>query len=200
MAPYYFSFDVESDGLFGKPFAVGWVIVDEKGEELEADYLGCPHMFMMPEDAWVVENVLPALPDFKLSAPERFDWANCHHDYDMLLLFWAAWTKAKKDYPGIVMVTDCPFPVEAGFLLTVVKEHRPKITMEDSPYPIIDVATAIVMLRGDPVEEYERLDTELPKHNPVCDARQSVRIFLDCLSRCVHTKFTCGDPPKGLAK
>ncbi len=198
-APYYFSFDVESDGLFGKAFAVGWVIVNGKGEELEEGYLGCPAYLMSSEEAdmWVIQNVIPALPrqdPFPCGAP----WANCDHDYAMLVRFWEAWTEAKKDYPGIVMVTDCPFPVEAGFLLNAVKEYRPQIPMDESPYPIIDVATALVMLGEDPLEEYARRATELPKHNPVCDARQSVRIFIDCLKQCVHTKFTTGDLPKGM--
>lgn len=189
MAPYYFSFDVESDGLFGKAFAVGWVIVDDKGAELEEGYLGIRTMFSKTEDAWVIKNVLPALP-----AP------NCSSDYQMLVEFWDAWKKAKKDYPGVMMVTDCPFPVEAGFLLEVVKEHRPHIPMEESPYPIIDVASLLVGLRQDPLADYGRLESELPKHNPVCDARQSVRIMLWCLSQCVHVNAQYGDLPKGTTK
>ena len=181
-APYYFSFDVESDGLFGRPFAVGWVVVNENGAELSTGYLG---VRCVVDNAWVVENVLPAIPE-----------PNCADEYDMLVGFWEAWKKAKMAYPGIVMVTDCPFPVEAGFLLRVVRDIRPQITMEDSPYPIIDVASALALLREDPLASYERLENELPEHNPVCDARQSVRLFLWCLSRSVFTRYDVGDSPQ----
>lgn len=186
MAQYYFSFDVESDGLFGSAFAVGWVIVDDKGNELEEGYLGCPHPFMAPADNWVIKNVLPALPKTDGGPTFGAPWANCYNRMDMVEFFWDSWKQAKQDYPGIMMVTDCPFPVEAGFLLEIVKEYRPHITMEESPYPIIDVASLLVQLRQDPLADYDRLDTELPKHNPVCDARQSVRIMLWCLDQCTH--------------
>lgn len=39
-APYYFVFDVESVGLFGEAFAVGWVVVNARGEELADGYSG----------------------------------------------------------------------------------------------------------------------------------------------------------------
>lgn len=189
--PYYFSFDVESVGLFGRAFAVGWVIVNRAGMEFEEGYLSfAPHMCTTdPDDAWVIKNVLPALPHVPDSEVDpawrhvaRAPWVGCSSDYEMWVRFWDAWTAAKKTYQGIVMVTDCPFPVEAGFLLNVVKEYRPQITMDASPYPIIDVASALVAVGRDPTEAYERLDVELPVHNPVCDARQSVRILQECLA------------------
>lgn len=164
---YYLSFDAESDGLMGKAFAVGWVIVDQANNELEQGYLGCPRSFSRVTDQWVIENVLPVLPR-----------SNCPDRQSMLIDFWDAWTKAKQDYPGITMVTDGPFPVEAGFLLEVVREYRPQITMQDSPYPIIDLMSCRAAAGYDPLATCDRLPSEEPCHHPTNDARQSVRLLL----------------------
>jgi hypothetical protein len=183
---YYFSFDVESNGLFGRPFAVGWVIVDDQGKEYDSGYL-CVKCII--DDEWVVKNVLPALPD-----------PNCWDEVDMLQEFWNAWKHAKEHYPGIVMVTDCPFPVEAGFLLRIVRDVRPQITMDDSPYPIVDVASVLFAHGKNPLANYGRNENELPCHHPTCDARQSVRIMLECLRKPVfkHRTYTTAGEDLGI--
>lgn len=168
---HWFSLDVESMGLLGEPFAVGWVIVDEEGNEKEEGYLAYPHLTegVSPDDMkWMQENVLPHLPE-----------PNCKDADDLCHRFWDAWTTAHVNYDGLTMVSDVPFPVEAGFLLRCLKMLG--LGMGDSPLPIIDVASVLLATGQDPLGTYSRLDNELPAHNPLNDARQSVRQMLQAL-------------------
>ena len=181
---WYFSFDAESAGLFGPVFAVGWVIVDQDNNELDQGYLAYPYLFSPEHHEWVIENVLPSLPCLpeddrpKLGAQE---WAypttycNCTNELLMLVGFWNAWCAAKQEYPGITLVTDCPWPVESGFLHQV--QQQVGFEMEDSPFPIIDIASARAAAGYDPLATCDRLPTEEPQHNPTNDARQSVRLL-----------------------
>ena len=172
---YYFSFDVESVGLFGPPFAVGWVVVDELNAEYEAGLLvlPMPQVDQVAED-WLRKNVLPHLPQ------PHFNNGYLEDFPVLARRFWQAWTDAKRTYPGITMVTDCPFPVEANFLMKIARELE--LPMEASPYPVLDVASILFGRGFDPVGFYGRLSNELPAHHPVNDARQSVRTMLAALN------------------
>ena len=187
---YYFSFDVESRGILGTPFAVGWVIVDETGKEWGDGYLAVPATFYHsdPTDQWLIENVAPALPvlpvkQFLSQNDEVFigTTGNCERSYHLYERFWSAWEQAKKLYPGILMVTDCQFPVEAEFLLRVHRDSEVNLTIENSPYPLIDVASVLFAHGHGPIANYDRKENELPVHHPTNDARQSVRIMLAAL-------------------
>ena len=174
---FYFSFDVESVGLHGRPFAVGFVVVDETGQELLEGYLACPVMLHGIKDQWLIENVISALPDCAMlpAAP----YANCGSEHEMLQDFWDAWTALQQQYDGIVMVTDCPWPVEAGFLSRC--QQQIGFGMESSPYPVLDVMSLLHTAYDTPNDDIARLPAELPAHNPVNDARHSVRIMLEVM-------------------
>lgn len=188
---YYFSFDVESVGLFGPPFAVGWVIVDETGKEHQQGFLGVDFEYVEPihhlilwrstksDKKWVRENVLPTLPSIHPNTKSLVDLAST---------FWEWWVKAKREFPGIVMVTDCPFPVEAGFLRYCLLTQD--LGMEDSPYPVIDVASVLLAHGFNPTGDYYRADNELPAHNPTNDARQSARLFIEVLRDSHQANFS----------
>jgi hypothetical protein len=201
MYSHYFSIDVESIGLYGEAFAVGWVVVDAAGTEKENGYWICSAnnaSGTMSDRQWIEANVLPHLP-----AP------NCSSIDELEEQFWQTWQRVKQDYVGIVAIADCPYPVETSFLADCVSWQQTcygratvSVTLDQSslkleptwstpssaaepkwsaPYPLLDVATMLLAVGKDPLENYDRLPTELPKHNPVCDARQSARIFIDCL-------------------
>ena len=178
---YYFSFDVESVGLFGEPFAVGWVVVDQEGTELDSGYAGMTPPLTDPDtEVWLAANVYPALPEPQYTEGYRQNFSGLCAD------FWEAWEQAKVDYPGIIMVCDCPFPVETNFLTQLVRERR--LSMVDSPYPLIDVASVLLARGLDPLKPYTRLPNELPVHNPVNDARQSARMLVEALKNVVHVE------------
>lgn len=195
---YYFSFDVESVGLYGMPFAYGWCVVDETGVEHARELRWFRDEYLDPELTgtdiyegvvqtidgtfavskndvdWVRANVLPHLPDE--SAVES--------THELLYLFWEEWISCKDQFKPLYMVTDCPFPVETRFLHEVMRQNtygQVHDLMSLSPYPIIDVASVLLAHGKDPMATYERKASEQPAHNPLCDARQSVRLMLEAM-------------------
>lgn len=182
--PYFFVFDVESVGLHGLGFAVGWVVVDLLGNVHES---GLAHAPPHPEHGtdegykWVQDNV----PD--LSAD---DSANIGPLWSMSAAgvrnqFWASWRHAQHHYSGVVMAADVPWPVEARFLahcIDDVAKSADAMRPRQSPYPIIDVASVRLAVGLDPLQTLPRLPKEEPRHNPLCDARQSARVLIEALA------------------
>lgn len=191
---YYFSFDVESVGLYGPPFAYGWCLVDETGQEHAYNLLWHRHPYLNFFDgiesdvnaftsyaltkhdvAWARDNVLSCLPEENRALTQ----------FDLFHRFWSDWADSKAEFGSVTMVTDCPFPVETKFLHKVVEgtiyNDRVDKLMEQSPYPIIDVASVLLAHGSDPLATHERKTNELPAHNPLCDARQSVRLMLETM-------------------
>jgi hypothetical protein len=176
----YMVFDVESIGLHGEGFAVGWVVVDGAGRELESGSFACDSRRCSGPDSgrrWVFENC-PALPVTHLTVSS------------MRAAFWEKWRPWKAK--GAVMAADCPWPVEARFLAGAVDDARPIVRGGQSlaegprdwegPYPFIDVASVRLAAGLDPLGTEERLPSELPIHDPLADARQSARLFIEALN------------------
>ena len=166
----YFVLDVESVGLHGEGFAVGYVVVDSQGSELASGRFACgpEHASGTDEDrAWIEANVppIPATHDTPAEVRERF---------------WEAWATWKK--LGAVMVADCGWPVEARFLAACVDDYPAARTWE-GPYPLHDLASVALVVGDDPLAERHRRPNELPAHDPLADARQSARLLLEMLAR-----------------
>lgn len=161
----FFSFDVESIGLYGAPFAVGWSVLQESsGRELAS---GCFALNYWKESTWFQDATRDTQKWLLANIPELPKT----HDSRALMegdfaKSWKAWERK-----GAIMVADCPFPVEAKFLL------RAGI----GSYPLIDVASVRMAVGLDPLETCPRLPHELPAHNPLNDARQSGRLLLGAL-------------------
>lgn len=165
---YYFVFDVECDGLMGPAFALGYVLLNRDGVELESNYFRSKHEV---KDAWVAENIEPLLPK-----------PNCTSLSELQEAFWSAWTRWRDR--GAVLVADCPFPVETNFLASCVlrKASQQGIDpIEISPYPVIDVSSVLFAKGKDPLAKHNRLPNELPAHDPVKDSRQSGRLLIENL-------------------
>lgn len=178
---YYFVFDVESVGLFGPPFGYAYVIVDEDGEEHESDCkwisvdtalndMSSRHRVVSGDLEWVEENIVPHMGNLRLQALSF-----------LLSSFWESWCDAIVKYPGIRMVADCQFPVEAGFLLDIATLY--KLTIMGSPHPVLDVNSAMLLTDRDPLHACGRLENEKPEHHPLADTRQSARLFIECLKK-----------------
>lgn len=176
----YMVFDVESVGLYGPAFAVGFVVIDENGTELESGMWACDPPFHYDsankDDAkWVSENC----PKLKI---------NCMCMHAMREVFWEKWQEWK--LKGALLVADCCYPVETNFLAECVfndVENR----KWNGPYPLIDIGSVLFSHGVDPVKTFPRLENELPIHNPLCDARQSARIFT-CATRDAFAGLTPG--------
>lgn len=175
--PLYFVFDVESVGLHGEGFAVGWVVVDAEGNEhASACYACLPYLAWgkTPSDedrAWVAEHVPVPHMGYNCSCPKHVREEFCR-----------AWQFARGK--GVTLVSDCPWPVEARFLATCVDEGL--LAPQEWPYPLLDVASARLAAGLDPLDSGERLSREVPQHNPLCDARQSARLLVEALNVKVH--------------
>lgn len=174
---YVFSFDVESMGLHGIGFAVGWVVLTvddgELVEEVGVGYLGFDPEVLKPRvDAdtvsWLEKNVLPVL-----------EYYNCATLTDMHAAFWGELQLWKKR--GALIVADCSWPVEANFLSRCMSLS--KVEPFDGPHPLHEVATMLLAAGMDPLGEYERFENELPKHHPTADARQSARMFVTAMQK-----------------
>lgn len=156
----YFVFDVESAGLFGEGFAVGYAVVDDGDFFVHASdwrTAGIGAVECSESDGDWLRHNLPAdvlFPEKPLSLNQLRAWFE---------------TELEK-FPGCMLASDCAFPVETNWLLAC------KI----QPYPLIDVSTALLVAGKDPVGTYERKPLELPAHHPMHDARQSARVLLEC--------------------
>lgn len=178
---YYMVIDCESIGLHGETFAVGWVIVNGSGQELESGYEACH-----PESArgthedreWVEKNVVPHLPPPKHPNP-----------FHVREAFWNAWLLAIEKFTGIALVADCLWPVEARFLQDCVANSW-KERNWSGPYPFHEIATMFLVDGRPPTAHYPRLPEEEPAHHPTCDARQSARLFIEALAHIQKLKTT----------
>lgn len=166
---YLMSFDVESVGLHGEGFAVGWVVVDlGTGLEVASGMEACD-----PDTAdgtgvdriWIQENI----PDIQPTCPNPLAVRN---------RFWSEWHVWKSK--GAVLAADCPWPVEARFLMECIRD-RPDRAM-DGPYPLIGIESLLWSAGMDPLGTYIRRGDE-EKHNPLGDARQSARVMANALKR-----------------
>lgn len=165
----HFVFDVESIGLHGEGFAVGYVVVANDGTEIESGYAACPSSTAHGDEVdrlWIKDNVLP-----HLKLPSHDDPAGVR-DY-----FWRAWMSWR---PEALMWADCGWPVEANFLSACVNDDPENRTWE-GPYPLSEISTVLATNGLDPLTTYPRLETEEPAHNPLSDARQSARLLIENL-------------------
>lgn len=168
-------FDVESIGLHGEGFAVGWVIINGYGVEVTQGLVSCPQdkanldvQYDCREDRlWVGEHI-PELP--------RGICYSCPHQ--VRAAFWEQFQHWQKQ--GALLVADCSWPVETRFLNQCVEDDRSRTW--EGPYPLHDLGSILLAKGKDPLQKFPRLENELPEHNPLCDARQSARILIEALA------------------
>lgn len=140
-----FSFDAETNGLWGQAFAIGALVYDEQGIEI-ARFVG-----RLPDtevsDAWVKENVLPKIGDIPVT----------HENYDALLASFAEFYKANK--------TDADVVVHMGYIVEtkVLRDMHDKglIGDWDGPYPLFDVSGNLQAVGADPTS----VDKFVTEHN-----------------------------------
>lgn len=167
MTNLIFSFDVESLGLYGEGFAVGAVVLDD-GKIADkcifnCDIKNCDNYDKCPKSTleWLDENVLKTLPE-----------PNCKNTKEVRDNFWQFYTKYSKE----TIIADCGTPVEANFLRQCVLDDIDN-RMWKAPYPLHELGTLLLLVGQDPIGTFARTEDELPKHNPLCDALQSARLW-----------------------
>lgn len=162
----FLAFDVESIGLQGEGFAVGWVMFIDgicRGFGLEA----CPPEMAKGRDVdrdWVADNVPRMIyeRDHPLQVRDRF---------------WYTWRTFKDANSDGFLLVDCGWPVEANFLSATVRDATDRLW--DGPYPLVDLSTLLVATGLDPLQTFPRMNDELPAHQPLNDARQTARLWME---------------------
>ena len=164
----YMVLDVESVGLHGEGFAVGFVVVNGYGVEIQSGLMACERneTFGSPSSMEWCDANIPDLP-ITHSCPK-----------DVREAFWAQWICWKER--GAILVADCAWPVEARFLIACVDERMDSREWL-GPYPLHDLASVLLAKGKNPTATFDRLPNELPAHNPLNDARQSARILIENL-------------------
>lgn len=166
----YMVFDVESVGLHGEAFAVGWVVVRRDGSHVASAEYGCdPASARGDADdlAWVREHC-----QTQRNVPAE------NGPYWVRERFWEAWEYARKR--GALLAADVAWPVEANFLSACIAD-KPEERKWCGPYPLVDISSVRLAAGFDPTKTEARHNGELPEHNPLADARQSSRLLLTAL-------------------
>lgn len=176
-------FDVESVGLHGQGFAVGWVILLD-GKEVQGHWVGCPSLEAKGTKegrAWIAENIPVGV--LSPNAPHRRE-----RPVDVRRSFWEVWQAEKAQ--GATLWADCLWPVEARFVIACIEDARgsplrSKTTLAETtrewsgPYPFHEIGTLRLAAGLDPLSSEARTEAEKLVHHPLHDARQSARLLTE---------------------
>lgn len=165
-------FDVESIGLHGEGFAVGYVVINDAGNCLEEGMFACdPYSARGTAHShdWVTQNAGLTSKD-----------VDCHTPGVVRQEFWQVYERWKARVEPFQLWADCAWPVEARFLIACIEDAH-KEREWNGPYPLHEIATLALACGVDPLRTFDRLPNELPPHNPLNDARQSARLLLGYL-------------------
>jgi len=168
---YFCITDVESNGLFGQPYAVGCVVLDEHARIVDGFEGHCP--IEEPLDDFVQEHPLPA---------SSAKFPGLGH----LIRAFLAFDRAIQEQCAPESWVDVGFPVESRFFETC-KRYDPTWK---TPCPLYDVATIMLSrgfdenrLREDFVLDWAEESMSSRKvHDPLRDAYFSGL----CMLRCRH--------------
>lgn len=172
MSQRIFSFDVESFGLMGAPFAVGWCVFEYTGDfwdecssgyaalPFESTFLDAPIRTKRSDEEWVRANVLPHLPA---------------HTHDNRIHWYQAFFDAWEDAGSPPFLTYNGYPVEARFL-EYAFQVCPDRMVPGEPILVLDLAQRLFSKhrKGD---DFPPDPGEMPSHHPTNDARRAGRIW-----------------------
>jgi len=168
------SFDAETNGLWGKPFAIAAIIYGEDGQELTHFIGRCP--IEGETNEWVAQNVLPQMTEI----------SETHESYDALLADFAKFYLANK--ADADMIVHMGVPVESSLLKDM--HSKGYIGDWDGPYPLIDIAGNLQQVGEDPtsVDSYvTKFGLEVrdfgTTHNPLYDSEVAARVYLHLQGR-----------------
>ncbi len=169
-----FSFDAETNGLWGQVFAIGAIALDERGREVAVFAGRCP--IESEVDPWVEEHVLPAVEGLPIK-----------HTYAELLQAFSDFYLEFKN--GADVIVHMGTPVEARLLIEM---HRLGFIGDwDGPFPLIDIAGNLVQVGEDPTsvdayaEKYRLMagDFASGTHDPLYDAAVTAAVYRHLIDR-----------------
>lgn len=163
-----FSFDAETNGLWGQAFSIAAIVYDESGNEI-ARFLGrCP--IEGDINPWVKKNVLPTMTGI----------SETHSSYDELLADFSKFYLENKSDASII--AHVAVPVES----TLLKDMHSKgyIGDWDGPFPLIDLAGCLQQAGQDPnsVDNYVqnfglKVRNFGSTHNPLYDSEVAAKVY-----------------------
>lgn len=164
-----FSFDAETNGLWGKAFAIGAVLVN--GNEVTKFVARCPISETI--NHWVAENVLPQMESIPMT----------HNSYVGMLRDFMRFYMENKN--GAIVLVHMGLPVEAKLSLDA---HSMGIIGDwDAPYPLTDIS-AIPEIGVSP-DTYNRIHgVKIPTenggtHNPLYDSWSALLAYQHWMER-----------------
>ena len=171
MANKVFSWDVETNGLWGKGFAIG-AVVYENGVEVKKFYSRCPISGQV--DSWVEANVLPQMVDMEIT----------HNSYKEMLQAFAEFFMNNKADADVIFHMGCP--VEARVILDM--HDNGFIGDWDGAYPWLDIDGCLKQagFEATSVDTYNaNHNIIVPQseaggtHNPLFDSRAAALCYMD---------------------
>jgi len=161
---HLFVFDCEATSLHGSTFAVGCIVADEKGAEIDRfELLSLEGKGKANE--WVKLNVVPELNDIP----------TCKTDLELRNKFFDFYMKYKD---SCKIYSDVNYPVETNFLAAVVADNLESREWS-MPYPLYDISMFVdIDINRD--EKYSKeTGKQLRRHNPADDSIASLYCFLN---------------------
>lgn len=178
-----FSIDVESNGLWGNPIAIGAIVYDKGGNEIDSFGLKLPDEFVT--NNWVRENVLPNIQNMKtfnmIHIPclfnNRADKEKTY--YKFLEEFRNFYMKYKENFDVLYHMGHV---VESNLFKEMKRLNL--IGDFDAPYVPIEVS-AYLQMAGEPadsvdkyVEKYKVLTEDYGStHNPLYDCEVAYKSY-----------------------
>lgn len=163
-----FSFDAETDGLYGDIFAIGAVVMSPDG--IIVDQVSGASALNAVADEWCVSNIVPLCTDL----PE-FSGRRLLRD-----AFWHFWMNHRDT---CICLADFGAPVEAYLFRLCIEEDNPE-RLWLGPYPMHELGTVLLDTGVDPDvnrREYAGMPTAV-QHNPLQDAIVAARCYLRAIS------------------
>lgn len=165
------SFDLETNGLHGRAFAIGAVVMDSRGNVL--DEFTARARLTQKVDDWVKGNVLPAIADMPIT----------HDTYEQMREAFWVWYVSAKETADYVLVNN-GYPVEYRFLLDCQDANLEERYWQH-PFPILELSSLLLMVEQKSDVSKRQLkksliDTNTHKtHHPLDDAKLAVRMAFE---------------------
>ena len=167
------SVDAETDGLWGRPFAIAAVCYDEDGKEVSRF---CARSNEKAKNEWVLENVLPHCEDIEVAG-----------DYIYLLKAFAKYYQDARAQYDVTVLWHMGHVVES-FLYRELVSHK-LIGEWDAPYCPIEVSAYLERAgyAPDSVDNYAKQNNiALPAgatHNPLYDCEVAFAVYKHIIKR-----------------
>jgi len=174
-----FSFDAETNGLWGEAWAIGALVYDENGVEIDRFISRLPDEAVT--DEWSQENSLPQMAGVSVT----------QQSYDDLLADFAEFylaNKGSEDDP-VDIVVHMGYIVETKVLRDM--HDQGLIGDWDGPFPLLDVSGNLQQVGEDPtsVDAYvEKHGLEVGEfkggtHNPLYDSAVAAMVYRHLVNR-----------------